>query len=272
MSQQYIFGDREEEQRRLDAQASLLNPATERFFRASGIGPGMRVLDLGSGAGHVAVLASRLVGPDGSVLGVERDPAAVASARGYASAAGARNIEFVEGDVQSLDGIDGEYDAVVGRLIVMYLPGPAAALRRAAALLRPGGVLAIQEPDLTYDWASPMTPLWAQVRSWFLQTLERAGIEPRMGLRLHHCFRDAGLPAPALSLEAAVIGGPDAPVWGWASLLTGVLPLMEQFGIATGAEVGPATLASRLLAETVAADGVVISPPMIAAAARTDPR
>jgi hypothetical protein len=59
---------------------------------------------------------------------------------------------------------------------------------------------------------------------------------------------------------------------GWASLLTGVLPLMEQFGIATGAEVGPATLASRLLAETVAADGVVISPPMIAAAARTDPR
>ena len=89
MSQQYIFGDREEEQRRLDAQASLLNPATERFFRASGIGPGMRVLDLGSGAGHVAVLASRLVGPGGSVLGVERDPAAVASARGYASAAGA---------------------------------------------------------------------------------------------------------------------------------------------------------------------------------------
>jgi hypothetical protein len=47
---------------------------------------------------------------------------------------------------------------------------------------------------------------------------------------------------------------------------------MERFGIATVTEVGPATLASRLLAETVAADGVVISPPMIAAAARTDPR
>jgi hypothetical protein len=82
-------------------------------------------------------------------------------------------------------------------------------------------------------------------------------------------FRTRTYPLP---IEAAVIGGPDAPVWGWASLLTGVLPLMEQFGIATGAEVGPATLASRLLAETVAADGVVISPPMIAAAARTDPR
>jgi SAM-dependent methyltransferase len=271
VSQQYIFGDREEERRRLDAQASLLNPATERFFRASGIGHGMRVLDLGSGAGHVAVLASRLVGPGGSVLGAERDPAAVAGARGYASAAGARNIEFVEGDVKSIDGIDGEYDAVVGRLIVMYLPDPAAALRRAAALLRPGGVLAVQEPDLTYDWASPMTPLWAQVRDWFLQTLERAGIEPRMGLRLHHCFRDAGLPALALSLEAAVLGGPDAPVWGWASLLTGVLPLMERLGVATVAEVGPATLASRLLAETVASEGVVITPPMIAAAARTDP-
>src|SRR5690348_3896423 len=106
VAQRYIFWDRAEEQRRLGAQASLLAPGTERFFRASGIGPGMRVLDLGSGAGHVAVLASRLVGPQGSVVGVERDPAAVVSARGYASASGAGNIEFVEGDVQSLDGMD----------------------------------------------------------------------------------------------------------------------------------------------------------------------
>lgn len=266
--QQYIFEDRDAEQRRLDAQARLFDPLTERFFRDSGIRPGMRVLDLGSGAGHVALLASRLVGPDGSVVGVERDPAAVANARERAATAGAGNVEFVEGDVQTLAGVEGTYDAVVGRLIVMYLPDPVAALRTAAARLRTGGVIAVHEADLAYDWAAPPTPLWTQVRAWFLQTLDRAGVEPRMGLHLYGCFRRAGLPAPELSLQAAVAGGLDAPAWGWANVVCGVVPLMQRLGVTTSAEVDPDTLADRLLAETLAADGIVIGPPMVGATAR----
>ena len=71
------------------------------------------------------------------------------------------------------------------------------------------------------------------------------------------------------TFEAAVIGGPDAPVWGWSSLLAGALPLMERRGVVPAAEAGADTITSRLLAETVAAGGVVISPPMFGASART---
>ena len=77
---EYAFTDRAHEQRRLASQAELFDPLTERVFRTAGRGNGMRVLDLGSGAGDVAMLAGRLVGPEGEVVGVERDPEAVASA------------------------------------------------------------------------------------------------------------------------------------------------------------------------------------------------
>jgi ubiquinone/menaquinone biosynthesis C-methylase UbiE len=138
----YVFADRSEEQRRLQSQAEIFDPLTERVFRAAGLRPGMRVLDLGSGAGDVAMLAARLVGRDGQVVGVERDRAAVAGARARLERAGVTNVEFVEGDVQTLDGLEGGFDAVVGRLVLMYLPDPVAAITRAAGLLRPGSLSA----------------------------------------------------------------------------------------------------------------------------------
>jgi ubiquinone/menaquinone biosynthesis C-methylase UbiE len=268
VAEQYIFEDRIAEQRRLDAQSRFIDPLTERVFREAKVGPGMRVLDLGSGAGHVALLASRLVGPEGSVVGVERDPEAVQTARERVRAAGATNVKLVVGDVQTLDEIEEEFDAVVGRLILMYLSDPAAALRQAAGRLRSGGIIAMHEADLAYDWAVPQTPLWEQVRGWFLQTLACAGVEERMGLRLYRCFVAAGLPAPEMTLESVVAGGPEAPAWGWANLVRGVMPLMERLDVATSADVQPDTLADRLLAELTAENGTLVGPPMIGAWSR----
>jgi ubiquinone/menaquinone biosynthesis C-methylase UbiE len=111
----YVFTDREGEQQRLERQAGLFDPLTEGVFRAAGLGPGMRLLDLGSGAGDVAMLAARLVGPDGKVVGVERDHDAVVAAAARVDRAGLPNVRFVEGDVQTLDDIEGGLDAVVGR-------------------------------------------------------------------------------------------------------------------------------------------------------------
>jgi SAM-dependent methyltransferase len=168
----------------------------------------MRVLDLGSGAGNAARLAAGLVGPRGSVVGIEQDPAAVALAQRRTDAA---NVEFRLGDVQTLEGVDDGFDAVVGRLVLMYLRDPAAALRRAATRVRPGGLLCLHEGDLDYLWARPQAPLWAQVRGWLLEALEKAGVASRMGPSLFTTFRAAGLPGPRLLVEAFAEGGPDAP-------------------------------------------------------------
>jgi SAM-dependent methyltransferase len=213
----------------------------------------------------VARLAAELVGPGGAVVGVERDPAAVQLAR---RRTGAPNVEFREGDAGTLEGVEGGFDAVVCRLVLMYLPDPVAALRRAASRLRPGGLICVHEADLTYPAACPPTPRWARAQSCFLAALEKAGIERRMGPALFTAFRAAGLPDPALLVEAAAAGGPDAPAWAWANVIGATVPLMERFGIATDAELDPPTLAGRLLAETLAADGCVMSPPMFGAWSR----
>lgn len=232
----------------------------------------MRVLDLGSGAGDVAMLAGRLVGSDGEVVGVERDPAAVASATARVEQAGVSNVRFVEGDVQTLAVVESGFDAVVGRLVLMYVADPVGVLARATELLRPGGLVCVQECDLAYDWAQPMTPLWTQIRSWLLETVERGGFAPRLGLSLYANFVAAGLPAPQLRLECALAGGPEAPAWGWANVMRGVLPLMERLGVATAAELEPDTLAQRLLDDVVACNGIVLYGPLVGAWARTQPR
>ena len=258
----YPFTDRIAEDERLVAQGQVFDPLTRRLLERAGLVPGMRVLDLGSGAGNVARLAAELVGPHGTVVGVERDPAAVELARRRTAA---RNVEFRVGDVQTLDGIEHGFDAVTGRLLLMYLADPVAALRRAASRLRPGGLICLHEADLAYLPASPLTPRWAEVHGYFLAALEKAGIERRLGLTLFTMFRAAGLPEPDLLVELAAAGGTDAPAWAWANVISATVPLMELHGIATRADLDPATLSDRLLAETLAAEGCVLGPPMFGA-------
>jgi ubiquinone/menaquinone biosynthesis C-methylase UbiE len=88
----------------------------------------------------------------------------VISATARVAQAGLSNVRLIQGDAQTLEGIADGFDAAVGRLILMYLPDPATALRRAAGLVRPGGIVCFHEGDLSYDWAAPMTPLWTQMR------------------------------------------------------------------------------------------------------------
>jgi SAM-dependent methyltransferase len=258
----YPFADRVAEDERLIAQGELFDLLTRRLLRQAGLAPGMRVLDLGSGAGNVARLAAELVGPDGAVVGIERDPAAVALAQRRTDAP---NVEFRVADAQTLDGVEDGFDALVGRLVLMYLADPAAALRRAATRVRPGGLICMHEADLDYLCASPRTPLWHQTGTWFVEALEKAGIEARMGPALYAAFRAAGLPGPNLLVEAFAEGGPGAPAWAWANVVSAAVPLMEQVGVATRAQVDPDTLGDRLLAETLGCDGCVIGPPMTGA-------
>jgi ubiquinone/menaquinone biosynthesis C-methylase UbiE len=77
---QYALGSTDAEHQRLIRQATWLAAHTERLFREAGIGPGQRVLDLGSGVGDVSLIAARLVGPSGEVVGIERDPRSTARA------------------------------------------------------------------------------------------------------------------------------------------------------------------------------------------------
>src|SRR5262250_2979089 len=89
---QYVLGSTDAEHERLIRQAGYLDPLTELLFRDAGIGLGQRILDVGSGVGDVAMLAARLVGPAGEVVGVERDVRSIARAKARVAEAGLTNV------------------------------------------------------------------------------------------------------------------------------------------------------------------------------------
>ena len=244
----YILGNTDAEYERLIRQAAGLAPTTERLFRDAGIRPGMRVLDVGAGVGDVSLLAARLVGPKGSVTGVDRDAAALAKARSRAAAAGAENVRFVESDVSGVRA-DTPFDAVVGRFILQFVSDPVSVLRSLATRVRPGGILVFQEPS----WASVLPhvqhlPLRSACVQLFCETLRRGGAQPDMTLTLFRSFPDSGLPVPQMRIDILI--GHDLRSRRWLyELLCTVRPRFEELGISSDAIGDFATLEERLDAE-----------------------
>src|SRR5262245_58518228 len=154
----------------------------------------MRVLDLGSGAGDVALLVGELVGPTGSVLGLDRSPQSVARASERARAAGAAHVRFAVADLHHVVE-PGPFDAIVGRFVLMYFRDPCAVLRRLVRLLRPEGAVAFVELLLGSRCVPPI-PETDEAFRWVYETIERAGIAVDVGPRLWQVFQAAGLPVP----------------------------------------------------------------------------
>src|SRR4051812_8624451 len=111
-AKEYALGHSNDELTRLNAQARLIAPFTKRFFVSAGLQEGMRVLDVGSGAGDVAILARELVGESGEVVGADLSETGIATARQRVS--GYSNVSFCVGDPTALT-FDRPFDAVIGR-------------------------------------------------------------------------------------------------------------------------------------------------------------
>jgi len=252
----YTLGSTDSEHERLIRQAAHLAPFTERFFRDAGIASGQRVLDIGSGVGDVAMLAARLVGPSGEVVGIERDPRSIARARARVAEAGLRNVSFTQSDVSQIPSSKA-FDAVVGRFILMFLPDPLAVLRSLSQLVRPGGVVAFHE----LSWApfllfAARLPLWSACASLIHETFQRSGANTEMGFALYRIFQEAGLPAPTMSLEMPLGNDPEFTRWV-PDVLGSLLPLVRQFNLPLESLGDLNTLPQRIQAEVAASNTVV---------------
>ena len=255
----YVLGHSDRELDRLNKQARLVDPITRRFLSSAGIVPGMRVLDIGSGAGDVAFLAAGLVGAGGEVVGTDRSAAALTTARQRADARSLRNVVFREGDPAEMT-FDRPFDAVIGRYVLMFQRDPAAMLRRLAKHARSGCVIFFHEPDWDGFRSSPPAPTYDRCSHWIRETLRLSGAETGMGLKLFSTFIAAGLPAPSIQLETLVAGGPNNadPLHLVADLAGALADSMERLGVATAAELGIETLAERMISEAAASGSVIL--------------
>jgi SAM-dependent methyltransferase len=265
----YILAHSDREVRRLKHQADIINPITRRIFLSAGIGPGMRVLDVGCGAGDVTLLVSELVGGTGHVVGIDRVPAALTAAGKKVSTHALHNVSFREGDPAALT-FDKAFDAVVGRYVLMFQADPVAMLRAATRHVRPGGVVVFHEPDWDGVRSNPPSPAYDQICRWIVETFRRAGIETEMGVKLDTAFQAAGLSTPAMHLES-VIGGKSGGI-AWAhqtfELLVTMMPEIIHRGVATEAELDIAAIEGRMLRD-IAAGSVIVGRSEIGAWSRS---
>ncbi len=270
----YPIGENELQTRRLVTQAQLYDPSTRAFFRAAGIGRGMKVLELGSGVGDVTLLLAELVGPSGRILGVELKPRAAQTARRRLQTVGWQNAEIVEGDIGSVQ-LEQDLDAVVGRFVLMWLPDPRTVLEHVVAHLRPGGVVAFQDNDFTFGPASSVPlPLLGKLIAWLTESRNEPGPDFHLGLKLPRLYHQVGLPPPQLTLESPLGTGRDWAGYQFIAETTAMLmPHMQQLGRPVPPEIlDTSSLADRIRQEVIENQAVVILPAIIGAWSRKPSR
>src|SRR5262249_24963367 len=125
----YVLGHTPFERQRLAKQARFLAPATEHFLQDAGIVPGMRILDVGCGMGDVSMLVAGMVARGGQAVSIDLDQATLDTARARAIAAGLGNTRFYRADVATFSDTE-PFDAIVGRLVLEFLPDPVAVICR----------------------------------------------------------------------------------------------------------------------------------------------
>lgn len=261
----YTLGSSLDELTRLQRQGDIYADVTLMAMRQAGIGPGMHVIDAGSGAGDVAFLAADLAGPSGTVTGIEQSPAALSTARERARQAGRSNVTFVEGDVEVTQ-LGGTYDALVGRLILMHTPQSVAVLRNLARQVRAGAPILFLEIDIPAATSHPAVPLIEQMRELCSAAFRARGVSDAPGWNLRGQFLAAGLPEPQLFHLGRLDRAPATTVCQTVvAVLRSLLPIIEANGLATAAELDLDTLAERLAVEISAQDAQVMYPPLVAA-------
>lgn len=259
--QAYVLGGEGHELARLDAQAAYYEAPTLELLHGAGIGPGLRVLDLGCGLGHVSRLVAGLVGPDGEVVGVDAQPALLEIARRRTAEAGLDNVRFVEADARTY-AEERRFDAVVGRLILFHLEDPAAVVRHHAAGLERDGIVLAVDFDVGTARAEPHVDLVRTAGDYIIASFRRAGADPVIGTHLASILADAGLAEVASKGIQTYIpaGDPVAP-----RMLAGVV---RTLAVATDGAGLPAELDLETLDQRLAdalADAVLLPPTLVGA-------
>jgi SAM-dependent methyltransferase len=193
MCEHYIHGTHPEEQARLGRLNDLLNEGSLRELALAG---GERVLDVGCGLGQLTRAMARAAGPDGRVLGVERNPEQLVEAERLAEAAGeAKLVEFRQGEAAApplLDAEWGTFDVAHARFILEHVSNPAAVVRAMVRAVRPGGRVVLEDDAHDVMRLHPEPPGFGPLWAAYLRSYDRLGNDPHVGHRLVALLHEAG--------------------------------------------------------------------------------
>lgn len=248
----YLWGHSKSETDRIVAQSKVLHAASRRLLEWAGLAPGMRVLDVGCGAGDVALLARDMVGPTGSVTGIDQDAGILALARDRARTEGKPDIAFQQASAASFYDPDG-FDLVVCRFVLHHQHDPLSFLKALAAAVRPGGVVAVHEPGVRpKQLSTPPVQLYEDTFAACFAAVQVACPNHDVAYRLASLFHEAGLPEPRLFSETPTGSGEDCPLYALvADTFRSARPVIEKHGLWRGSALPDDGLEQQIRLEAV---------------------
>jgi SAM-dependent methyltransferase len=188
-SGRYPLEHRDGEIERLHIQAAGMAPDCAVMLDRIGVGAGWTCLDLGCGPGGITALLSERVGATGRVVGLDANVEFLEHARSRAAA----NTEFVAGDAYRTGLPTSTFDLVHMRFIGSTAGKPEALLQEAIRLARPGGTVAMQEPDMATLVCQPPHPAWDRLRSALVGAFASVDADICLARQLYGLLRAAGL-------------------------------------------------------------------------------
>ncbi len=188
-SGRYPIERRAGEIERLHIQSAAMAPDCAAMLGRIGVAAGWACLDLGCGPGGITALLSEHVGPSGRVVGLDADPVFLDHARQRAQG----NVELILGDAYHPDLPSGTFDLVHMRFLASTAGEPEALLREAIRLARPGGIVAVQEPDTAALNCYPPHPAWDRLKTALEGAFASVGADIRLARRLFGLARGVGL-------------------------------------------------------------------------------
>lgn len=190
--------------RRLLALHDIYGPASRRMLLQAGLRPGMTVADFGCGIGAVTRMLSEIVGPSGSVTGVDANDLQLDQARIMCSQASCKNTSFVEADAGATGLPRRSFDLVHCRFLLLHLADPAACLREMHDVLKRGGLIVVEDGDLASATSVPPNALDAFALLFTLLGPTR-GLDYSLANNLYHMVQAAGFSEPQIEIHQPAI-------------------------------------------------------------------
>jgi ubiquinone/menaquinone biosynthesis C-methylase UbiE len=191
-SGRYLLGDSPAEIRHLVEQAEVYAHEATELFDLIGVDAGTGAIDLGCGVLGVLHLLAERVGATGRVVGLDREARMIEAGRQLAEQQGLA-VEFIEADATATGLPDRSFDLVHARTLLLNVQNPHEIVDEMVRIAKPGGVIAVQEPDAAAWSCDPPHPAFDILRAAIISAYRQTGKDFNIGRRIARMLRAAGL-------------------------------------------------------------------------------
>lgn len=198
MEDTYTLKRGSEGARRLEILGRAMWPSTLALFQRAGLSAGQRCVDVGCGVGLVTEEVARLTG---HCLGLDNDSEFLNYAKAHRQTVGASFQEF---DIVHGVAEEGRFDVAFSRYLLSHLGNPLEALQKIVSLVRPGGLILVEDIDFPGHFHHPPSRAFARYLELYQAAVERRGGNPRLGRELFGMATTLGLTEIDIHLVVAV--------------------------------------------------------------------